>query len=186
MELLDDRCLVRRDMQDLVAKFVHRIPVLPGQPDRLEAQGSRGGQCFQNALGLPGRGNADKDVAFTAKPEQLPFKDVHVSVVVCYGCHDRRIGGQGDRRKRRPLHEEPGNKFASNVLGIARTTAIPSQQKLAASLDRASHELAKTIQLVMILLVLGEFGELFRRFLEIPIHELKIGAAQDSAPLIVN
>jgi hypothetical protein len=62
--------------------------------------------------------------------------------IVCVGGEKRRVGGQRNRGKRRPitLFRQPADEFRGDMLAIRGAAAVSAEQQLAAALDRLGDE----------------------------------------------
>ena len=88
---------------------------------------------------VPGGGNSDDQVVFTAERVDLPAEDLVVAVVICDSCENGGVGGKCDGREALPLSPEPSDQLRGQVLGVCGAAAVAAPKYFVTGEDGPGH-----------------------------------------------
>jgi len=133
MGLLDAGRAGGRNDQGEISHLSDGTSVISGEGDRFDPHLFSHFESLDDVGGVPGRGDADGNIAFLPKGPELFCEDFAKSKVVGNTGENGSICGQGNCRQRRPIDDISIDKFRSHVLGIGSAPAISEEKKLVPS-----------------------------------------------------
>src|SRR5438067_5925776 len=112
VDLLNERCRSRGRVQAQIAERGHFATALAGEAHRDHPDLLGRGDRPQNVWRAPRGRDRDQHVTLMPEGAHLAFEHALIAIIVGDSGKRRRVGGQRDRRRRRPIVIEPAHQLA--------------------------------------------------------------------------
>lgn len=160
----------------MITKRSHRSGRRAREAQRHKSFRSSSAQSAQDIRGFARRRNAEKNVAWPTEAKDLPFEDLFITVVITDCGDDGAIGSECDCREWRTIEEEAGEEFAGDVLCVAGTAAVSSNEQLSFRCQSVGYDIGEGEDGILAAIALYDRLEGLQRLIKIVGDE---GDAQD-------